>query len=288
MGASSGYAALGFDPAPGIVGSVEQLTAQVRDAVVRLGSTEQDLDTMLRDLNRWKGEAGAEFHTAMLGMVANAGVTKDCLFAVQLALAGWGALLSDYQRTRQSLEEQAAAARARLAQAEDAPGMTQKPHGFEDRDEYERKSAAYSAARAETDAADEALDTILRAARDLKDMHRESAKSAAREIRNAVQRMTGEQWKQQHAYPDPPAYYPVGPGGMGLPGQLNSEYQTLLASYFTGKAMPTSRGSVPSLSGRATASSCAGSSYPARRPRSESCMATTAASPRTRTRRTGW
>lgn len=203
MGAPTGFEALGFDPAPGIVPAVEGLTAKVRDAVVRLGSTEQELDATLRDPNRWRGQAGAEFHTAMQSMVANAGVTKECLFSVQLALAGWSSLLSEYQRSRQTLEEQAAAARARITQANSAPGMSQKPHGFENKEEYDAKSAAYTAAKAEADAADDALEAILDAARSLQDMHRESAKSSAQEIRSAVQRMTGEQWKKQHPYPIP-------------------------------------------------------------------------------------
>ncbi|WP_436772456.1 hypothetical protein [Yinghuangia sp. YIM S09857] len=187
MGDSKQFPGLGFDPTPGIVPAVEGLLSQVRTSTGEFAALQGDLDRIGLDNEAWRGPAGQEFHGRVNELIPNVGFIKESLLSVQMALSSWSALLSEYQRSRTSLEEQAVAARARIAQAKSAPGMDMAPHGFEDKEEYDRKTALYTAAKAEFDAAETHLAEIVKAAKGLEQQHKTSAESAAGDIDKAAE-----------------------------------------------------------------------------------------------------
>ncbi|MFE5333127.1 hypothetical protein ACFRCG_42765 [Embleya sp. NPDC056575] len=238
MSDAKDFPGLGFDPAPGIVPAVDGLLGQVRDAVNRLGQVEQELDSVLKDPAGWRGRSATEFYTVVRRMAANAGVTKGCLFGVQAALSGWSALLAEYQRNGQSLEQQARQARDRLHRAKNSPdlhldslsiGMTGgDATGHPDR--VQRNLAA----KAELEAAGNELDGILRAGRNVKHMHDESAKSSAGEIKRAIKALTGDEWRGGHIYPHPTVVYPGAiPGAPAFMGDPNWDYKMAGDVYFS-------------------------------------------------------
>ncbi|WP_439677024.1 hypothetical protein [Embleya sp. MST-111070] len=216
---------------------MDGLLGQVRDAVNRLGQVEQELDSVLKDPAKWRGRSTTEFYTVVRRMAANAGVTKGCLFGVQAALSGWSALLAEYQRNGQSLEQQARQARDRLHRAKNSPDLHLDPLSIGmtggDATGHPDRVQRNLAAKAELEAADNELDGIIRAGRNVKHMHDESAKSSAGEIKRAVKALTGDEWRGGHIYPNPAVVYPGAiPGAPAFMDDPDWDYKMAGDVYF--------------------------------------------------------
>lgn len=191
MGDDKQFPGLRFDPTPGIVPAVDTLLGQVRDASMKFAQLQGDLDRVGLDHQAWVGLAGKQFHAQVDKLIPSVGFMKEALLDVQMQLSSWSALLSQYQQTRTTLDEQAVAARARVTAAENDPNMGMKPHGFEDKDEYERKTSLYNGAKAALDAAEKDLDAVIDAAKSLEGQHKSSAETVAKEIHEAA-RLIGQ------------------------------------------------------------------------------------------------
>ncbi|MET7299326.1 hypothetical protein [Embleya sp. NPDC005575] len=183
--ASKEFPGLRFDPAPGLVPALGALAEKVRQAATQLGNVRAELETTLRDAGAWTGLAGGLCHDAVQHIYPDVWTMHDALSGVEHTLGEWSYLLTEYQRSRTSLEAQAVAARARLKQAKADPdadiGFTDivARSGREREDLFKRHDIAKQA----VNQAEEELDRIIGAAEALKKQHDESAGTFAKQIR---------------------------------------------------------------------------------------------------------
>jgi hypothetical protein len=198
------FPGLRFDPAPGLVPSIDQLAAKVREASGQLGNARAELEKALRDPGAWAGPAGGSCHDAVQHIYPDVWIMHDAVSGVERTLGEWSFLLADYQRSRTSLEAQAVEARAAVGRAKDNPDLSIDAAVVFSGSDQERKAffARYDAAKQAADRAEDQLDGILAAAKDLKKQHDESAKTFGGRIRGFAD--------------DIPSRDTMAPGGSGI------------------------------------------------------------------------
>jgi hypothetical protein len=190
MGDSKEFPGLGFDPAPGIVSSVDQLAESIREATNKVAATEGDLDRALGDAQAWQGRAGAGCRNAVQAMSPHVAILKEGLLSVLMSVGTWSSQLGEYQRTRGSLEGEAVEAQARIDRAKNNPDLKKKPvPGVPLTEDRVGDAWLYSVAQGEVDAAKQALEDVRKRAHGLQNQHDESAKNIAKQIRDAADRL---------------------------------------------------------------------------------------------------
>lgn len=110
MTVTSGYArsmpALGFDPAPGDVGLVNNLARQYTQIAAEVTAVHDQVAGI--DLTPWKGRAGDAVRARQTALAQALAVAADGVTKLGAAASSWSPRLSEFQAEADSLERQAA------------------------------------------------------------------------------------------------------------------------------------------------------------------------------------
>ncbi len=183
---------LGFCPAPGDLGSIEQVYANV-DAVAReLDELQHALADIGKSGGAWEGDAAKAFTEKLGELPKYLDSGHQSMAACSLALKTWHTQLSGYLSTGKSLEAQAAEIRARLKQ-QDADAAAQidvvESYGSfinsADEERYKRDTQECDRLLDISRRSHEQLDEIVDRARKQLDEHRDTADAAARAVQAA-------------------------------------------------------------------------------------------------------
>jgi hypothetical protein len=113
-GTSTGYArpmpALGFDPAPGEVGSTAALARRYAEMAAEIAAVQTQVADI--DLARWKGKAAGAARARQAALVQALGQAAATMTSLGGAATRWSPLLATYQAEADALERQAVAEQA--------------------------------------------------------------------------------------------------------------------------------------------------------------------------------
>jgi ElaB/YqjD/DUF883 family membrane-anchored ribosome-binding protein len=208
------FPALGFDPAPGDTGSVDQLVSRLNRAAGALSGAHQLLTSVASGGSAWEGEAAKAF-AGKVGELP--GYLDDSAQAVKEAssqLGGWSRTLASYQETARRYEQQAAEARKRLEaaqtrvdQATGAYNQAAENPAFSLAGRYYTSDTELAAAQRQLDAAqqdlkdagsrldaakgqlseiEDELDALIKQAKELLEHHQDDAGKVADSLRKAT------------------------------------------------------------------------------------------------------
>lgn len=179
------YPALGFDPAPGTVGSIQQLVAN-------LGSVARDLgdahDTMLKvgqGGSIWEGKAAEAFQGKVGELPGYLSKANHSLGDAAKVLDSWATDLSSMQRTAADYEAQAEAALRAVTSAQGNPDLGLANQTFDTDQALKDAQGRYDAAKRQLDKANADLEHIREAAKRLLHQHQGLADEVARALRDA-------------------------------------------------------------------------------------------------------
>lgn len=128
------FPAIGFDPAPGRLESVEDLTGKLSTAVTGLDSAYSTLTGISKGGKTWEGEAANAFAEKVGDLPRYLGDSRDALRSAQSQLTTWRSKLGEYQETARRYETEAKAAKEKEKAGEGA---------------HDRATAAYNQAAAD-------------------------------------------------------------------------------------------------------------------------------------------
>jgi hypothetical protein len=196
------YPNLGFNPVPGVPERVEAMGAKVTAAVDSMGQA-GDLLGQLRnaDSEVWQGDAGdafrAHFNDKLATDLANAHTSLNNAVEV---VRGWHTDLLGFKDAAAKLDQEAADAKRRLADANGAldrarsnPDLLLAGRTFASKAEaaaaqarLDAASSAVNTANAAAQTAQADLESILERAQELENQHSAAAAKAANELENAT------------------------------------------------------------------------------------------------------
>ncbi|WP_377269803.1 putative T7SS-secreted protein [Peterkaempfera sp. SMS 1(5)a] len=210
----SAFPALGFDPAPGDTGNVDQLVDRLNRAAGALSGAHQLLTSVASGGSTWEGEAAKAF-AGKVGELP--GYLDDSAQAVKEAssqLGGWSLTLASYQETARRYEQQAAEARQKLEDAEtrvdqatgaynqaaDNPAFGLQGRFYSDASELDAAQKQLDAAQKTVDEAagrldaakgqlseiQDELDAVIKQAKELLEHHQDDAGKVAKSLRKAT------------------------------------------------------------------------------------------------------
>jgi hypothetical protein len=199
------YPNLGFNPVPGVPEDVDSMGRRVSTAVESLARA-GGLLARLRDGNDavWQGSAGDAFRAHFNNTLAvDLSHAQESLGKAVGVLRGWHTDLVGFKDRAATLEQEAATARQRhdqaqatLTRARANPDLKLAGQYFTDpgalRQAQSRLDAAEAAVRSavgEVDNAQDAIDAIIKRAKDLEDEHHRVAQRAAAALRDATARL---------------------------------------------------------------------------------------------------
>lgn len=107
------YPAIGFDPAPGKLESVEDLNSKLSRAATGLDNAYTTLTGITKGGKTWEGEAASAFAEKVGDLPRYVGDSRDALREASLQLSSWRSKLADYQQKAREYEAQAKAAKER-------------------------------------------------------------------------------------------------------------------------------------------------------------------------------
>ncbi|MDH6120886.1 hypothetical protein [Kitasatospora sp. GAS204B] len=200
MSEQRSWAGLGFNPAPGDQGVVTGLSSNLRQVAGHLVSVHATLTRIAAGQDEWTGQAAQAFggHLGKLpGYLQDA---SDSITEAYQELDKWYQSLAANQPRAASLDDQAAAARSTLAEAETehqgaaaAPDLQLAGQRFPDQASQTAAQNRYNAAKAQLDAASakiqsasETVDYYVGQGHDLGGAHEADARNAAARIRSAA------------------------------------------------------------------------------------------------------
>ncbi|MFJ1705537.1 putative T7SS-secreted protein [Kitasatospora sp. NPDC088346] len=215
MSEDSEFPALGFNPAPGRVDSVNALVSQLNATAGSLESAHRTLVSVGQAGGSWQGEAASAF-AGKVGELPQ--IMQDSLDAVKSAsgqLDGWGRQLSGYQDTAKRYEAAAQEAKQRMEAAEarksdatsrynqaaDDPAFSLAGQFFTDDRSLADAQTKINAAKQQLDSASSQLETasrelsqiedelqdIVKQAKELLEHHQDDAEKTAKALRKANQ-----------------------------------------------------------------------------------------------------
>ncbi|WP_371479255.1 hypothetical protein [Kitasatospora sp. NBC_00315] len=184
---------LGFCPAPGDLGSIEQVYANV-DAVAReLDELQHALADIGRSGGAWEGDAAEAFAAKLGELPKYLDTGHRSMAACSLALKTWHTQLAGHLDTGRSLEARAAELRSRVKR-EDAEleelGASLDGYRFAanpNQEQYDAEYEEYQRRLAVCKRDHGSLDEVVATARRELDEHRANADAAARAVRTAAE-----------------------------------------------------------------------------------------------------
>ncbi|MHB9757758.1 hypothetical protein ACYBSK_25565 [Streptomyces sp. BYX5S] len=201
------YTHLGFNPAPGNLGTVSALTAKLTKSAETISEAHRMI-TKLRSGTSWEGDAAVAFREELDGAIPtnlkNAYTSIDKAVA---ALTAWQSALDGYQDRAWRLDGEAKAAKEEIQSAEGQaksasanPDLKLAGQTFTDDAELRRAQARLDTATQELNKAREAVtnandaySNVIRRARELEDDHSTGARNQARIIRDATDNLAPEE-----------------------------------------------------------------------------------------------
>ncbi|SDP81187.1 Proteins of 100 residues with WXG [Actinopolyspora xinjiangensis] len=188
MSGNSEYPALGFDPAPGAVATVESVATDLGNVATRMGSAHEALSKISDQEGMWQGKAAEAFQDTVGELPKYLQQAHRSLGDASRTLTRWSHDLSSLQQRARDYEAQAAEARKRLREAEANPDLDLANQHFPDQESLQRAQRRLDAAQGALREADNDLRAILDQAKRLLAQHDELAK----QVENALRRATEE------------------------------------------------------------------------------------------------
>ncbi|SFT62586.1 hypothetical protein SAMN04487904_104415 [Actinopolyspora lacussalsi subsp. righensis] len=188
MSGNSEYPALGFDPAPGTVATVESVATDLGNVATRMGSAHEALSKISSQEGLWQGKAAEAFQDTVGELPKYLQQAHRSLGDASRTLTRWSHDLSSFQQRARDYEAKAAAARKRLREAESNPDLNLANQRFPDQESLQQAQRRLDAAQATLREADNDLQAILDQAKRLLAQHEELAK----QVENALRRATDE------------------------------------------------------------------------------------------------
>ncbi|WP_438387945.1 putative T7SS-secreted protein [Actinopolyspora saharensis] len=186
MTGSSEYPALGFDPAPGTVTTVESVAADLQQVATRMGSAHEALSEIGRQQGLWEGKAAEAFQDTVGELPKYLEQAHNSLGGAARTLTQWSHDLSSLQQKARSYEAEAAAARQKVRQAESNPDLNLANQHFPDQASLQQAQRRLDEAQAALQRANNELDSIVDQAKRLLQQHDE----LARQVENALRKAT--------------------------------------------------------------------------------------------------
>ncbi|MEU4203433.1 putative T7SS-secreted protein [Streptomyces sp. NPDC039022] len=207
------FPGLGFNPAPGKVESVEDLSNKINRASGGLESAHKTLMGIAKGGKTWEGLAANAFTQHVGDLPKSLSDSVDALKQASTQLGGWRGKLSGYQNTARQYEAQAKAAKERIKtqeaahdratndynQAASAPAFRLAGQYYTDQAALNEAQSKLDAAQARLktagqeldsvgkrlDAAKDELDDIIKKAKELLEHHQSDARDVADRLRKA-------------------------------------------------------------------------------------------------------
>ncbi|MCE7007910.1 hypothetical protein LWC34_34575 [Kibdelosporangium philippinense] len=196
---SGDWSGLGFDPAPGNLGSAQALVDQLTNTSKYLRETHDVLMSVKNQQDAWTGEASKAFGEKLGELPSHLDNAHTSLTKASGLLTEWKGKLDGYQKTAKDLEARAKQAKGKVASADQAYaqsrgnpdlGLAGKVFGTDA--ELQAAQGRYNAAKSQLDqasndaeAARDALDDLIKQAKDLQDRHEDEAERIADLIETA-------------------------------------------------------------------------------------------------------
>ncbi|QWF80383.1 putative T7SS-secreted protein [Amycolatopsis sp. CA-230715] len=179
------YPALGFDPAPGVVGTVTEVATTLGKVATDIGIAHDDLTKLNRSDGFWEGD-GAQAFKGTVGEVPDyLNKAHTSLADASRTLGKWAEDLGTMQRQAAEFEQQAAAAQAQVTRAQGNPNLKLAGQTFEDPAQLQEAEQALGTARQQLTKAQGDLDAIRDAAKRLHEQHLDLASQVAAALRRA-------------------------------------------------------------------------------------------------------
>jgi len=181
------FPGLGFNPAPGSPGSVDQLVMQLSASAKHLEAAYQTLTRVGGGGADWSGDAAEGFSRRIAPLPRQLAAARDSFDRAARQLDVWRADLDGLQAKARAYEDEAKEAKARVERAKDNPDLDLAGVLFTDDRELALAEQRLVTARRELDSASEELDHLRRQAGELAAQHEDLSKKCAAAIRAAAE-----------------------------------------------------------------------------------------------------
>jgi hypothetical protein len=182
---SGKYPALGFDPAPGSVGTITTLADNLGTVAKELSEAYHELSTVGRSDGFWRGEAAEAFHGKIGPLPDYLDKANRSLGDAAKVLHEWSSDLTSLQHKAVDFEAQAAKAIGEVDRANANPDLGLAGRQFPDADSLRAAQSRLDAAQAQVTKADEELEAIREQAKRLMAQHFDLADQVAAALRRA-------------------------------------------------------------------------------------------------------
>ncbi|OKI00241.1 hypothetical protein A6A06_24160 [Streptomyces sp. CB02923] len=209
------FPALGFNPAPGDLGSVDALNSKLDAAKRSLDSAHSVLSRIGKGGSDWEGDAAKAFSDKVGDLPKYVSDSRDAMRDAVTQLRSWHTALSSYQTKGKQYEAEAAAAKQTVAtrkteneravgaynEAAANPDLRLAGTYYSDQasldaaqkkidaasDRLNKADTALDSARSRLDSATGELEAIVKKAEGLLDNHQDEARNIAERIRRATE-----------------------------------------------------------------------------------------------------
>jgi hypothetical protein len=181
------YDALGFDPAPGVPASVEQLVTTLSKVGNQLNDAHGTLTKVGKADGAWEGDAADGFAKKVGELPKHLANGHSSLIEAAHALNKWQSQLTDFQQLAQRYETEAQRARDALKNAQNNPDLQLAGRMFDTDEALQDAQKRLDHASKRVNEATDDLNTVIKKAQDLLGDHEKAAHAIADLIRNAAE-----------------------------------------------------------------------------------------------------
>ncbi|QGK71595.1 hypothetical protein GIY23_20575 [Allosaccharopolyspora coralli] len=186
MAGTAEYPALGFDPAPGTVTTVESVAADLQRVATKMGNAHEALGKIGHQDGMWEGKAAEAFLGSVGELPKYLDQAHRSLGGASKTLTQWSHNLSSMQQKAQHYEAEAAAAKQHVRQAESNPDLGLAGQHFPDQASLQAAEQKLTAAQSAVNKANADLEAIVEQAKRLLQQHDDVAKDVEDALRRAA------------------------------------------------------------------------------------------------------
>ncbi|RSM82834.1 hypothetical protein DMH04_24830 [Kibdelosporangium aridum] len=179
------YPAIGFDPAPGTVGSVTSVADNMTIVANELNEAYTSLTSIGRSNSVWEGQAANSFQGKVGELPAYLDKARRSLGDASKVLQDWAADLESMQRTARDYEAQAKNALQAVQSAENNPDLGLAGQVFTTDEALQNAQQRFDQAKAQLTGAQNDLTAIREQAKRLLEQHQDLAGQVADALRKA-------------------------------------------------------------------------------------------------------
>jgi ElaB/YqjD/DUF883 family membrane-anchored ribosome-binding protein len=180
------YPALGFNPAPGTVATIDSVASDLKRVSEKMGNAHQALTGISRQDGLWAGKAAEAFKGTVDELPKYLDQAHRSLGGAAKTLFQWAQDLSALQQKARDCEAQAAAAQQRVRHAESNPDFNLAGQHFPDQASLQQAQARLDAAQAALSKANAELEAIREQAGRLLNQHADLAQQVEKALRRAA------------------------------------------------------------------------------------------------------